>query len=250
MEKFFSSCSEFKTHKNIVLTINYRQHSNIEHLHYLNKLRRGECDDDSMYAYFKKRISVADLHIDPTYTRLIYTNKERNNHNAKMLANIKIKLYTYESAVKYYNDYIPNEWPFQMPQSVSLKLGAPVLCLRNIQEHDLANGTQGVIIAIDNNELTLLTRDNKTITQQIETLFDNKRNIIGECKGMPFTLAYAMTIHKVQGLTLDKIVIHINNMQFTWHLFYVALSRAQNIKYVYIITQYPFFKHFLKTITI
>ncbi|XP_065670939.1 ATP-dependent DNA helicase pif1-like [Hydra vulgaris] len=144
-----------------------------------------------------------------------------------MLSKLQKRQYVYESKIVYRNGYVNAEWPFQTPNTVTLKKGAPVICLRNLPDLNLANGTQAIIVKLKEDYIVILTRDNSklTIHLQKESLFNNKHNIVAECIGMPFTVAYAMTIHKVQGLTLDNVVIHINREQFTHHLFYVAMSR-------------------------
>jgi hypothetical protein len=48
----------------------------------------------------------------------------------------------------------------------------------------------------------------------------------GSVKGMPLTLAWAITIHKAQGMTLDRVTIDLGRKEFTSGLTFVALSRA------------------------
>ncbi|XP_065642251.1 ATP-dependent DNA helicase pif1-like [Hydra vulgaris] len=179
---------------------------------------------ESTLAFFRKRLEPADKHLDPSYT----------------------------SEIKTFNNFKINEkLPFKTPQNVTLKKGVPVICVRNISELGIVNGTQGVVKSVNLERVVIMVDEQQiVITPQTEMLHDCKRNVIAECKGMPLVLAYALTIHKAQGLTLSNVVIHLTRSQFTWHLFYVALSRAQTRKSVYIIAQPSFFQTFLKNINI
>ncbi|XP_065650712.1 ATP-dependent DNA helicase pif1-like [Hydra vulgaris] len=149
------------------------------------------------------------------------------------------------------NFKLDEKWAFKTPQSVTLKKGVPVICVRNIPELSIVNGTQGVVKSVNQERVVMTVNEQPiVITLQTEMLYDSKRNVMAECKGMPLVVAYALTFHKVQGLTLLKVVIHLNRPEFTWHLFYVALSRAQTRKSVYIIAQQSFFQTFLNNIKI
>ncbi|XP_065651065.1 uncharacterized protein LOC136079267 [Hydra vulgaris] len=128
--------------KVIRLIKNYRQQENDKFLACLYSIRIAQWDDIT-FKYLRKRLHATDLHINSTYTRLFFTNAERISHNNKMLDLVHKREYVYESTVKYHNNYVPTEWPFQTPQTTKLKKGVPVLCLRNLPDYNLANGTQG-----------------------------------------------------------------------------------------------------------
>ena len=57
-----------------------------------------------------------------------------------------------------------------------------------------------------------------------------KREVVGTFKQMPLRLAYAVTIHKAQGLTLDKVYIDFDHGMFAHGQTYVAFSRARTLE--------------------
>ncbi|XP_065683460.1 ATP-dependent DNA helicase pif1-like [Hydra vulgaris] len=179
-------------------------------------------------------------------------NKDRIAHNEEYLKKVKFPDFIFKSEIKTFNNFkINDKWLFKTPQTVTLKKQVPVICVRNISELGIVNGTQGVVKSVNQERVVIIVDEQQIeVTLRTEMLYDSKRNVLAECKRMPLVLAYALTIHKVQGLTLSNVVIHLNRSQFTWHLFYVALSRAQTRKSVYIIAQQSFFQTFLENITI
>ncbi|XP_065680638.1 uncharacterized protein LOC136094561 [Hydra vulgaris] len=236
---------------NVELVKNFRQNKDLTFQTHLNNVREGIFCESTL-AFFRKRLEPVNKHLDPSYTRLFMFNKDQIAHNEEYLKKTNSPYFIFNSEIKTFNNFKINEkWPFKTPQNVTLKKGVPVICVRNISELGIVNGTQGVVKSGNLERVVIMVDEQRiVITPQTEMLYDCKRNVIAECKGMPLVLAYALTIHKVQGLTLSNVVIHLTRSQFTWHLFYVALSRAQTRKSVYIIAQPSFFQTFLKNINI
>ncbi|XP_047146222.2 ATP-dependent DNA helicase pif1-like [Hydra vulgaris] len=162
---------------NVELVKNFRQNKDLTFQTHLNNVREGIFCESTL-AFFRKRLEPADKHLDPSYT----------------------------SKIKTFNNFKINEkWPFKTPQNVTLKKGVPVICVRNISELGIVNGTQGVVKSVNLERVVIMVDEQRiVITPQTEMLYDCKRNVITECKGMPLVLAYALTIDKVQGLTLSN----------------------------------------------
>jgi hypothetical protein len=117
-----------------------------------------------------------------------------------------------------------------IPESIELCVGAQIVILANInQDEGIVNGTRGVIVdlkptcviikRIDNSIVEI--RYHKTVSTEDKDIFINF---------MPMKLAYALTIHKAQGMTLDAIEIDIGNKIFASGQAYTAISRAKNLK--------------------
>lgn len=124
---------------------------------------------------------------------------------------------------------------------LNLKVGARVLFLINSELYK--NGSMGTILKINNNYVTIKIDDNDCVVdlQRYEWQFkdyvvegDNKisEKIIGKFKQFPIKLGYAITIHKSQGQTYDKM--NFEPCGWLHGQLYVALSRCKDIKNIYI----------------
>lgn len=147
--------------------------------------------------------------------------------------------------------------PFISPVKLELRPGAKVMVTRNIysnaepQERELlyANGTMAKVIECVNNELTgekritiLITSGprkgdihllNREKWEKIRYRLDDKKRIEEELEysfiQYPLVHAWAITVHKSQGLTLQNYAIDLENKTFARNMAYVALSRAQTL---------------------
>ena len=125
------------------------------------------------------------------------------------------------------------------PKTLYLKVGVQVLLLSNLDtEHGWVNGTLAKVVGIENN-LPVIQRDNgdKIIVDKDEwtiketTILPNGDTVypvIASRKQIPLKLGYAITIHKSQSLTLDKVEIDFLGC-FEHAQVYVALSRARSL---------------------
>ena len=128
-----------------------------------------------------------------------------------------------------------NPKSIQVPEILKLKATSRIVFCRNTI--DFQNGETGTIINIDNYSIKILKDDNKIIyLNKIDYNFyeyshRNKANIIGIFRQYPIKLAYAITIHKSQGMTLNcDVIIATGNNCFESGQFYVAISRVANPK--------------------
>ncbi|CAG8758178.1 10317_t:CDS:1, partial [Acaulospora morrowiae] len=136
-----------------------------------------------------------------------------------------------------------------LPKSVHLQEGARVMFLNNkLFDDDICNGTIGIVTDIINNtsvEVTFptFTSINKVIVQKETTYFeiDGKR---ASRQQFPLQNAFALTAHKVQGLTLPHITTSIDETVFIEGQVYVAMSRATSWKNLRILS---FNYHYLKS---
>ena len=126
------------------------------------------------------------------------------------------------------------------PCDMELKLreGAKVMMLTNDPDHLYCNGSLGKVVKITNDVVSVLLDSGIVVDvgrhkwvandYQIE---NNKLVTVekGSCSQFPVTLAWAVTIHKSQGLTFDKVTIHARNIFVAGQL-YVALSRCKTLE--------------------
>lgn len=143
---------------------------------------------------------------------------------------------TFQSGAVYAGDFPLNSTPCD--GVLSLRVGARVMTTVNDPNHLYCNGSLGVVTSLapgaigvhldTGNNITVAlyewkAKEYKLIGDKIETIDK------GSCTQYPLTLAWAITIHKSQGLTFDKVSIHANNI-FAPGQLYVALSRCRSME--------------------
>ena len=135
--------------------------------------------------------------------------------------------------------------PSQFPTEPVLKLKreTQVMFIRNdLENGDYVNGTIGKIIDIDHDEITVLVEEKgqkRTIkVQKVEWEILRYKNgdngeieteVIGTFEQYPLKLAWAVTIHKSQGKTFDRVIIDMGKGAFEHGQTYVALSRCRTL---------------------
>jgi len=153
----------------------------------------------------------------------IYTNYDKKTRN------IKVRFRRYENML---ND--------SMAKIVRLKIGAQVMLKCNISVADgLVNGTRGVVVAMsasDPNENIITVRflNSKILRVKAHTWTIEDKNGCASRSQIPFILAWAYTIHKCQGATIDYAVCDLGHSVFEYGQAYVALSRVRNLKGLFI----------------
>lgn len=127
-----------------------------------------------------------------------------------------------------------------VPVKLILKLGCRVMFLQNDPQKRWVNGTRGVITDIETDKITV-KKDNGREVQVDKASFalqDAEGNIMASVIQFPLTLAYATTIHKSQGATLDDLWCDLSSLWEPGHA-YVALSRLRSSEGLHLIGWSP-----------
>tara|TARA_R110001592_G_scaffold362114_1_gene675033 strand:+ start:85319 stop:87535 length:2217 start_codon:yes stop_codon:yes gene_type:complete len=211
----------------------YRQ-NDPEFIDLLNKLRNNNCgveDLDKLNQCYQ-----ADYEAEEGLITLVTHNHQANTINNNRLKALKSESFIYHSAVE--GDF--NESLFPMPDSLELKKGAQVMFIKNDSEGNrFYNGKIAIITDLDKDsihvdldgedfEVPRLKWENRrfeldTRKQEIE------EKILGSFEHFPLRLAWAVTIHKSQGLTFEKAAVDVGSA-FAPGQVYVALSRLTSLK--------------------
>ena len=194
----------------------------------LSKLRYGIINEKiyNILKLLENNVFDNDI-IKPT---ILYPNNinvdKINNDNLNLLINNNNKFKTYYAEFKNVNKN--NNY------NVLLSENAQIMVTRNISINDkLINGTRGIIISLKEKSVIINTQNGiYEINYYIDYIDNNKTKFI---KFLPLKLAYAISIHKSQGSTIDKLKIDIGNNIFANGQAYTALSRAKSLKDIQII---------------
>ncbi len=250
---FFSSLSLKKTE---FVTINlkhvYRQKDE-QFLKLLNKIRDKDIDDTALQTLNERYKPDFDAG-EENYIILTTHNARAQAINNDKLSQIKEKPYTFKAEIT--GNF--SEYNYPTDENLTLKLGSQVMFIKNDPEPDkkFFNGKIGVITNISKDEIIVKCPEDEDEIEVHSLVWDNikysidettkeiNEKIEGTFKQIPLKPAWAITIHKSQGLTFDKAIID-SEMAFAHGQVYVALSRCRSLEGLVLST--PFSAQSLKS---
>lgn len=236
---FFSSIALKSTRYAIVeLKTVYRQ-SDSHFVELLNRVRDNRADDKVLAALNSRYIPNFQPRVEEGYIRLTTHNYQAQQENERQLALLPGKPYTYEASIsgKYPEMLFPTE------QILTLKEGAQVMFVKNDSSAGKAfyNGMIGTVTEINEKNFFVRTKDTGVVIKVEPEQWENTRyeidertneiteEIEGTFKQFPVKPAWAITVHKSQGLTFDRAIIDVQRA-FTHGQTYVALSRCRTLE--------------------
>ena len=216
----------------------YRQ-KNADFIKILNEIRNDQLSETSATILNKRYQPMFSPHKDEGYITLTTHNKRASLINDSELNTLTTKNHIFNAEVsgKFNENAFPND------ERLALKVGAQVMFIKNDSspEKRYYNGKIGIITAISRENVTvqcaneideIITEKEQwdTVNYSIhEETKELKEDIVGTFSQIPLRLAWAITIHKSQGLTFNKAIIDAE-ASFAHGQTYVALSRCTSLE--------------------
>lgn len=220
-----------------IITINLktiiRQKDDLEFINILESLRWGKCTKSILERLKTLQNTTFDSDILPThlYGKNIDVDIINLSHFSKLVesgAETKIYITKYTKNAKIWADSC------KVQSEIRLCIGAQVVLTWNIdQELGLVNGSRGIVIGFDTNGPIIKFKNHQEGIPIAYVNIANEDNKADQITFMPIRLAWAITHHRSQGMTLDSCIIDLSS--WSSGQAYTALSRVRDLKSVKLI---------------
>ncbi len=202
----------------------------------LNQIREGEADEDDLAVLNERVHPIRTLAEGEPYIILTPTNAAARRINLKYLEALTGPPRAFQAGVS--GDFNESAQPTE--QTLVLKPGAKVMLLRNDTDRRWVNGTIARVSRLEEDRVWVEIDGDEHEIERVA--WENRRyaydkieekivaTVAGTFRQFPLRLAWALTIHKSQGLTLDKVYIDLGRGTFAHGQAYVALSRCRTME--------------------
>jgi len=221
----------------------------------LNELRNGIIRRSSLNILLKqvnkeKRTDIQPTKLFPTRAKVDLFNRieinkldsESKIFKIKKIYNLQLSTFQEETKKKFSKDSIEKELEYMSSsllceESIELKVGCQVMCIINCETPDgfqLCNGSRGIITSFTSSGFPMVKFNDGFEIPIIEHIW-NSETIPGiGISQVPLILAWALSIHKSQGMSIDVAEIDVGNDIFECGQSYVALSRVKSLEGLYL----------------
>ena len=231
---YFFSAKIFSQVPFEVITLNtiYRQQDPV-FINLLNKMRSKSLDASDLEA-LNSNVNPPGSGFSENFITLTPTNAAAHAINSIRLSNLSDEEFIYEAIIE--GAFDQSSYPTET--QLRLKIGAQVLMIKNDPEKRWVNGSIGEVVALHAASIQVRIKDevyqvSRSIWQKIKYKYDREsekltEDVSGSFEQYPVKLAWAITIHKSQGLTFDKCIVDLGSGAFSHGQVYVALSRCRS----------------------
>lgn len=216
----------------------FRQ-KDIEFIKLLNEVRNNKLTAEGQALLDKRYNPFFTPSADDTYVILTTHNYKADRINREELDKIKSPARVFEAKVD--GDFPERSFPAD--EKLELKIGSKVMFIKNDSENPrrFFNGKIGLVTEWDNNSIWVKCPEDKEAIEVSPVQWENIRyqanestlvvseEVLGTFRQFPLRLAWAITIHKSQGLTFEKAIIDAESA-FAAGQVYVALSRCRSLE--------------------
>ena len=240
--QYFFSSSVIRENPPIYIELKkvYRQ-ADLAFINLLNKVRNNEMNEEDLAFLHSRYFPAFKAAKEDNFITLTTHNNKADEINRVELSELPGKIFSYNAAVE--GEFYERSYPAD--EVLNIKAGAQVMFLKNDLEkiRRYYNGKIGIVDRVDDDKIFVKCINNGS-EQIIEVKRETWRNIqyaldkktqqveekeLGSFTQYPLRLAWAITIHKSQGLTFEKAVIDAGSA-FAPGQVYVALSRCTSIE--------------------
>lgn len=212
----------------LYLTEQHRQEDDAL-LSILDRIRRGDVEEEFEELRDRLEAEFEDL---VSHTKLYTHNADVDNINASHLEKLDSDEYYFEMNSKGKANHVERlKESCLSPENLCLKIGAVVMCTKNNFEAGYVNGTLGEIIDFDKDTgypIIVTNHGKEIIIEPTSWNIEDGDKIIASISQIPLRLAWAITVHKSQGMSLDAAEIDLSKA-FEYGQGYVALSRVRTL---------------------
>jgi ATP-dependent DNA helicase PIF1 len=202
----------------------------------LNRVRDGDADEDDLAILNERVHPIRTLAEGEPYVILTPTNAAARRINMAYLAALPSAAHEFQAGLT--GDF--NESAQPTDAKLTLKTGAKVMLLRNDSDRRWVNGTIARVSRLEEERVWVEVDGKEHEVERVA--WENRRyaydkaeekiveTVAGTFRQFPLRLAWALTIHKSQGLSLDKVYIDLGRGTFAHGQAYVALSRCRTME--------------------
>lgn len=214
------------------LTEQYR-HEDKSLSHVLNQIRQADVSLEFIYNKLEQYLidEQAQPEFDELTSRLFSHNVDVDRLNSDFLNSLKGQERVFNMSGRGATTILANlKKSCLSPEVLRLKIGARVMFTKNNYERNYINGMLGEVIDFDEEEnwpIVRLANQQELVVYPDEWMVSDGTSTIARISQVPLRLAWAMTVHKSQGMTLDAAIIDLTNA-FAFGQGYVALSRVRS----------------------
>ena len=220
----------------------------------LSTIRLGKTNSEIDHILRSKVVSIDDIDaIDLSNAAIICSfRRERNHWNSIFLDKLDTEPFTFDATdsdvtgnplSEAVRKKIRSYHKERLEDTLALKVGARVVLTKNIDvEQGWLNGTIPNVVSILQNYITIenvKTGRKTVVTRMKQSLSFPGSTVQFVCTQFPLLLGWALTVHKVQGMTLEKAYILLNKNFFASGQVYVALSRVKSLDNLHLLDYDP-----------
>jgi len=199
-----------------------------DHVGILNEIRKNDVTE-STYELLQNRFNK-DPDNDAEPTRLYTHNIDVDTINTKALGEIGEESRIFEMKSHGRPPLVESlKKSCLAPENLHLKIGARVMFVKNNYEGKYVNGTLGKVIDFEmDGPIVMTTRGDRIKAMPMSWSIEENGKVLAEISQVPLRLAWAITVHKSQGMSLDAVEVDLSK-SFERGMGYVALSRVRTL---------------------